>query len=197
MMLKKDLVNSGIIGFIIAVILLGISKNISIEVPNLWMALFVFPVLSVIGIFIASLLAKKFAVLLQAARFFLVGGLNTFIDLGILNLLIFVGGTAVGIWFSVFKGIAFVVAVLNSYVWNKYWTFNVKTRRQGKEFVQFLLVSIVGFIINVGVASFFVNVVGAPDTISENIWANVSAGIATLTAMLWNFMGYKLIVFKK
>ncbi|HEB13662.1 MAG TPA: GtrA family protein [candidate division CPR3 bacterium] len=197
MMLKKDLVNSGVIGFIIAVILLGISKNISIEVPNLWMALFVFPVLSVIGIFIASLLAKKFAVLLQAARFFLVGGLNTFIDLGILNLLIFVGGTAVGIWFSVFKGIAFVVAVLNSYVWNKYWTFNVKTRRQGKEFVQFLLVSIVGFIINVGVASFFVNVVGAPDTISENIWANVSAGIATLTAMLWNFMGYKLIVFKK
>ena len=197
MMQKKDLVNSGVIGFIIAVIFLGIAKNTGLSIPNIAAVLFIFPVLSVIGILTASLLAKKFAILLQAAKFFLVGGLNTFIDLGILNLLIFAGGTAVGIWFSVFKGIAFVVAVLNSYVWNKYWTFNTKTQAQGKEFIQFLLVSIVGFVINVGIASFFVNIIGAPDTMSDNIWANVSAVIATLTAMLWNFIGYKFIVFKK
>ena len=196
-MLKKDLINASVIGLVVAGIFLGIAKNTGLLIPHIEIALFVFPVLSVVGMFVASLLAKKFAVLLQAARFLLVGGLNTFIDLGILNLLIFTGGTAVGIWFSVFKGIAFIVAVLNSYIWNKHWTFDTKTQAQGKEFIQFLLVSIVGFIINVSIASFLVNVLGAPDTISENMWANVAAVTATFTGMLWNFMGYKLIVFKK
>ena len=196
-MLKKDLVIAAIIGFVIAGIFLGIAKNTELSIPNLKAALFIFPLLSVIALFTASVLAKKFAVLLQASKFFLVGGLNTFIDLGILNLLIFAGGTAVGIWFTVFKGIAFIVAVINSYAWNKYWTFNTTTQAKGREFIQFLLVSVVGFVINVGIASFFVNVIGAPDTISDNIWANVSAAIATFTAMFWNFMGYKFIVFKK
>ena len=197
MMLKKDLINASVIGLVVAGIFLGIAKNTGLLIPHIEIALFVFPVLSVVGMFVASLLAKKFAVILQASRFLLVGGLNTFIDLGILNLLIFTGGTAVGIWFSVFKGIAFIVAVLNSYIWNKHWTFDTKTQAQGKEFIQFLLVSIVGFIINVSIASFLVNVLGAPDTISENMWANVAAVTATFTGMLWNFMGYKLIVFKK
>ena len=197
MMLKKDLINASVIGLVVAGIFLGIAKNTGLLIPHIEIALFVFPVLSVVGMFVASLLAKKFAVILQASRFLLVGGLNTFIDLGILNLLIFTGGTAVGIWFSVFKGIAFIVAVLNSYIWNKHWTFDTKTQAQGKEFIQFLLVSIVGFIINVSIASFLVNVLGATDTISENMWANVAAVTATFTGMLWNFMGYKLIVFKK
>ncbi len=196
-MLKKDLINAAVIGFVVAAIFLGVIKNTGLSVPYLNTALFIFPVLSVLGMFIASLLARKFAVLLQAARFLLVGGLNTFIDLGVLNLLIFAGGTAVGIWFTIFKGIAFIVAVLNSYVWNKYWTFEAKTQAQGKEFLGFLLVSIVGFVINVGVASFLVNALGAPDAISENMWANVAAVTATFTAMLWNFIGYKLFVFKK
>jgi len=197
MMLKKDLIIAGTIGFIVSIIFLGITKNTGLSIPNVETAIFILPILSVLGMFIASLLARKFAVLLQAARFILVGGLNTFIDLGVLNILIFVGGTAVGIWFSVFKGIAFIVAVLNSYVLNKYWTFEAKTEEKGKEFLSFLLVSIVGFVINVGVASFLVNIIGAPETVSQNMWANIAAITATFTGMLWNFIGYKLFVFKK
>ena len=194
-MRRKDLKNSTLIGFLIAVILLGVSKNIELQVPHLWVALFVLPILSVAGIFIASKLARRFRVILQAARFLLVGVLNTFIDLGILNLLIFVSGIAIGTWFSVFKGIAFAVAVLNSYFWNKHWTFGKRTSRR-KELVQFLLVSIVGFVINVSVASFIVNVIQAPETISANVWANIGAVSATAVAMVWNFLGYKLLVFK-
>ena len=196
-MLKKDLLNAFVIGLIVAGIFWGIVKNTELVIPNIELIVLAFPLLAVTGMFIASVLAKRFAVLLQAARFLLVGGLNTFIDLGILNLLIFFGGTAVGIWFSVFKGIAFVGAVLNSYFWNRQWTFNTKTKMQGKEFLKFLLISLVGFTINVGIASFLVNALGAPGTLSENMWANVSAVVAAFAGMLWNFIGYKFIVFKK
>ena len=130
-------------------------------------------------------------------KFVLVGVLNSLVDLAVLNLLIFVSGISAGLGYSAFKGISFVVAVINSYFLNKFWTFQKKeTAGVRKEFSQFLIVSVVGFGLNVGVASFVVNVIGPQFGIPEKIWANVGAICATLTAMTWNFSGYKFIVFK-
>ncbi|MDO8663552.1 MAG: GtrA family protein [Candidatus Wildermuthbacteria bacterium] len=137
----------------------------------------------------------------QAVKFVLVGGLNTLIDLGVLNLLIFMTGIATGFGYSAFKGISFTVAVVNSYIWNKRWTFKGSESNKGaKEFGQFLVVSLIGFGINVGIASLVVNVIGNPfvfSGISAKLWANAGAIIATFCTMTWNFVGYKFIVFKK
>jgi len=154
----------------------------------------------------------------QAVKFVLVGILNTLIDLGALNLLIFISGISAGLGYSAFKGISFILAVLNSYFLNKFWTF--KSRGAGgkkKEFTQFFMVSAIGFGINVGVASLVVNViapnfssilvecVGTTNGVLEcftkvapysKLWANVGAICATFAAMTWNFLGYKFIVFK-
>lgn len=198
--MNKDILNSGVIGFIVAAILVGISGGLEITIPYIWSLLVIFPILSVIGMSVALFLGKKFPILIQAAKFLLVGGLNTIIDLGVLNLLIFVFGATVGILFSFFKGISFIVAVLNSYVWNKYWTFSstsTDVAKSGKEFVQFLVVSIGGLVINVGTASIVVTVIGAQFGLSDALWANVAAIAAAFTSLLWNFVGYKLIVFKK
>src|SRR3989344_2662710 len=97
----------------------------------------------------------------QAIKFVLVGILNTLVDLGVLNLLIFASGIASGFGYSAFKGISFTVAVINSYFLNKFWTFKMReTEGVKREFAQFFIVSLIGFGINVGVASFVVNVVG-------------------------------------
>lgn len=136
----------------------------------------------------------------QAVKFILVGILNTGIDLVVLNLLIFVSGISAGLGYSIFKGISFAVAVVNSYFLNKYWTFqkNVNVNREaGKEFISFFVASVIGFTINVGVASLVVNFIGPQLGIGSKIWANVGAIIATLTAMFWNFFAYKFIIFKK
>ncbi len=135
-------------------------------------------------------------VIRQAVKFVLVGGLNTLIDLGVLNLLIFITGIASGSGYSIFKGISFTVAVINSYFLNKLWTF----KSTGRKFLQFFVVSLIGFGINVGVASLVVNFIGNPFLllgISDKLWANTGALAATFAAMAWNFMGYKFIVFKK
>lgn len=138
-------------------------------------------------------------VLRQAVKFVLVGGLNTVIDFGVLNLLIFTTSIASGFGYAAFKGISFVAAVINSYFLNKFWTFK-SAGNSGKEFSQFFLVSLIGFGINVGVASLVVNAIANPfgfSGISDKIWANVGALAATFCAMAWNFIGYKFIVFKK
>jgi putative flippase GtrA len=89
------------------------------------------------------------------------------------------------------------VAVTNSYLWNKFWTFksheNKETR---KEFIQFVAISGVGFGINVIVASFIVNIIGPVGEISPRLWANIGAFAAIVISVFWNFLGYKFIVFK-
>jgi putative flippase GtrA len=117
--------------------------------------------------------------------------------MGILNFLIFYTGISAGLPQSAFKGFSFIVAVLNSYVWNKFWTFrSSRTRTVGKEFFQFLVVSTVGFFLNVGADYFLVNIIHPLGGMPVKSWAQFSAMIAAIIALFWNFIGYKFIVFE-
>lgn len=144
---------------------------------------------------------NKLLLFFQAGKFVLVGILNTLIDLGVLNLLMFVTGITSGLGYSFFKGISFIVAVINSYILNRLWTFKgAGQENKGKEFLQFFTVSVVGFSINVGVASLIVNVIAGQFAyfgFSPKLWANIGAISATFCGMVWNFIGYKFFVFKK
>jgi len=136
--------------------------------------------------------------ILKFIKFFAVGLLNTFVDLGILNVLLFTTGLdrKKGVLYGIFKAISFSAAVINSYYFNKLWVF--KGQGQKKElgqFSTFLLISIIGGIINVSVATIvftYVPVILVPTF----IWPSVSALCGSFTAFTWNFLGYNYIVFK-
>jgi putative flippase GtrA len=204
---KRDIFLAGLVGFLVAIFLSAVKTTGNIEklstIPFVEYALIVFPILSAIGMAIARFLGTKIPVAIQGAKFLLVGALNTFLDLAVLNILIAVSGITGGIGFSIFKGISFICAVGNSYIWNKYWTFGQKrqslteVKRNGKEFTQFFAVAATGFLINVGSASFLVNMVGPQLGISESTWPTVGALAGTFLVLTWNFFGYKLIVFKR
>jgi putative flippase GtrA len=144
---------------------------------------------------------KNFLLVFQAGKFVIVGIINTVIDFGVLNLLMLATDIATGAWYAVFKGISFLAAVTNSYFMNRFWTFKgTGQQNKGKEFAQFFAVSCVGFAINVGIASLVVNVIAGQLgslAISDKLWANLGAATATAASMVWNFVGYKFIVFKK
>lgn len=206
-MSKRDLLNSATIGFLIAFFLLAIkySGNIAVLqlIPYLESTLLLFPALAVLGIRIAMIFQRRFRIIFQTAKFLLVGALNTFVDLGVLNILLSASGITTGIGFSVFKGFSFLLAVTNSYFWNKHWTFRGRKAldqdfaEQGKEFAQFLIVSGIGFLLNVGVASIVVNFITPQFGLSEKAWPTVGALAGTLIVFTWNFFGYKLFVFRK
>lgn len=197
-MKKTDAIISVIIGFLIGVFFFIILKNIGKEIPYTWLMLMVLPPLALLGMFIVSFLGKKFLIILQAGKFVLVGALNTFIDLGILNGLIWISGIAAGPLYPVFKGVSFLIATINSYFWNKHWTFEKRKRVFAPgEFSKFLAVTTIGFCINVGIASVVVNVIGPQFGITVKMWATVGAFAAALIAWIWNFLVSKFIVFKK
>lgn len=204
---KSDIIISLIIGEVAGWLLSAVLKNINITFPVVGVAPFwiwpvFFPFFCLAWFLFAFLLSKKWLVFYQAAKFVLVGGLNFLIDLGILNLLIFLTGIAAGWLYSLFKGISFIVAVINSYFLNKFWTFRRGTAGQsagkiGKEFLSFLIVSLIGIGLNNLIASLIVNWLGPQWGLSEELWANIGAVTAAFLAMFWNFIGYKFIVFKK
>lgn len=196
-MSKKDIIAGLVAGELSAILVLFVFKNLAINVGSFrWGILIALPILSGIGLAIASYLSRFWTTLWQLAKYFLVGILNTLIDFGVLNLLIFLTGIASGIFFSLFKATSFLVAVVNSYFWNKFWTFEKKGGVGGREFGQFFLVSVVAILVNVGVASLLVNVIGPQGGFTPKLWANIAALAGSITAFLLNFLGYKLIVFR-
>lgn len=144
---------------------------------------------------------ERFPFVQQFAKFFIVGIMNTGVDLVILNILMFATKQNQGIYYSAFKAISFTAAVIFSYYVNKHWTFQDKTTEDSrKKFYQFIGVSLIGAVVNVTVATLVVNIlrpmIGIA-LISPQLWGNIGALSGTAIGLFWNFVGYKFIVFKK
>src|SRR3989338_5399214 len=122
---KKDIKISILIGFIAGLLIIPTLHNIGINLNLLKSVLAVagLTIFTSAGYLVAYWLSRWWPVMIQFVKFGIAGGLNSMIDLGTLNFLIYFSGIAGGVWYSVFKSISFVVAVTNSYFWNKYWVF--------------------------------------------------------------------------
>lgn len=142
-------------------------------------------------------LKEKHLSIFQFSKYIIVGTINTAIDLGALNLLICVSHKSSGIYYPIFKSISFLMAVTNSYFLNKRWTFGLAGEASAGEFLKFTGVNLIGWGINVGVATYVVNVIGAPTGFSPVLWANIGAISAIVITLFWNFFGIKFFVFKK
>lgn len=200
-MKRVDIVASLIIGELAALLMLVISRNLTLPPVFTgylrWLPLG-FPFVTLAVIFVGSRLARRAATAYQFSKFLLVGGLNFLIDLGVLNLLIFATGIAAGFYASTFKAVAFLVAVTSSFLWNKFWTFRaLSVEHAGLQFVEFFLVSSVGLGINVGSFALLNDAIGPQFGTDPRTWASVAAGGAAVVGLVWNFLGYKFFVFKK
>ncbi|MCL5666827.1 MAG: GtrA family protein [Patescibacteria group bacterium] len=67
--------------------------------------------------------------------------------------------------------------------------------RPGNPFISFFIVSLVGFFINFFIASRFS--VAVHLTGNGDLNKNLALVAATAVSMIWNFVGYKMVVFKK
>jgi len=142
-------------------------------------------------------LFEKYPTLLQFAKFAVVGFMNTGVDWGILNLLIFMTHSGEqGLRYTIFKTISFVAAATFSYFFNKFWVFKgFGKQRTQVEFPMFFGVSVVGALVNVTAASLVVNYIPVMFNLTV-LWPTVGAAAGSACGLLWNFFGYKYFVFK-
>lgn len=134
----------------------------------------------------------------QIYRFITVGVINTGVDLIVLNLLIYTFNRGrEGFYYTLFKSTSFLVSVAGSYLMNKYWTFVGESKgNEVLELSEFFIVSIIGFVINVGVATLVIKFISPLPSLTA-YWPSVGALAGTAVGLLWNFFGYKYVVFEK
>ena len=92
----------------------------------------------------------------------------------------------------------FIVAVFNSYFWNKFWVF----RDRGPEplfadFPKFFAVTAIGVIINSGIVISLTTYVPSAFKLEPNQALNAAKVIATIITHFWNFAEYKFLVFRQ
>ncbi|HTL39697.1 MAG TPA: GtrA family protein [Methylomirabilota bacterium] len=134
----------------------------------------------------------------QFWRYVTVGLLNTAIDFAVLNLLSAATGITKGNGLIPINIISFSVAIINSYFFNKYWSFDDKSfGDHGKKFSKFMLVSIIGALANTLIVRFITTDIHPFLSLTPRLWLNAAKIIATCFTFAWNFSGYKIIVFKK
>ena len=157
----------------------------------------------------------------QFAKFCIVGGSSFLIDAGLHRILMFnafvgteplsqvVGKWVAGLWtpagqvsveqahdvaFTVFKIGTASLAILNSFIWNRLWTFNIRGKEEyGRQLSKFVVVSVVGLGLNTIIASSLNRVVSGGESRSWIVGTFVAAAVVAI----WNFSGQRLWAFKK
>jgi len=122
----------------------------------------------------------------QAAKFLSVGVLNTALDAGLyLVLTRWLGFSTLQ---TQAKGISYGVGIVNSFYWNKSWTFRSEANTLAT-LGPFVLSSLVAIAINAGVMYLGLNTFNLPDTIA--------LVLATGITFLWNFTISKFFIFRR
>jgi len=202
--LKKDYIVAAIAGFYTALLLLPTFKNIDVGFDNLYVALlFAIPVLWIIGLTVAYFLSKLAPFFYQFGKFVVVGFANTAIDFGVLNLLSIAVQRTSGFLLGGVNLPGFVLAAVHSYFWNKFWVFpssaeasEGKKKPDYSDFFTFLLVILVGVFINGAIVIFVTTYIDPKFGLTPERWLNIAKAAATALSLVWNFVGFKLFVFK-
>jgi putative flippase GtrA len=199
--LTRDLTLALLVGFLTGALAIPVVINLGlgtlIRVPLVLLPV-ILAALFGIGLLVVGAISDRFPSLFEFSKFAEVGVLNSGFDFGILNFLMLMTGISSGGGFLAFKSISVTLGVLNSYVWNKYWTFNTSNAADARrEFVSFMVVTLIAVGVNVAGADVIVNVIGAPHGFTPKLWANIGAISGAGLTLFTNFFGYKFFVFKK
>lgn len=214
-MTKKDTLFSTIIGAEVGLVFQPLIYNLWPDIQKLIFNLFsvnlnrslllhlsvviFFAILAPLALYVLSLISKFVKVAYQFGKFAAVGASNTFLDLGLLNLAIMTMDLKEGTtkFFIVATSTA-IISTVNSYLWNKFWTFEAGKREEKRlwEIIKFYAVTGAAALVNGAITSFAtVQIVGGQT--SGSLAATIGKIIGILSAFLINFLGYKFIVFKK
>lgn len=129
-------------------------------------------------------------------KYLVVGVSNVAVVFVVVNILVFATGIYSGVGIVYINGVAFVISLINSYVWNRAWTFGHTRNRGTKTFLAFSLVTVLGFVFQTGTLYYLTTLVVPPAGISPHLWVNIAVSVSVVIGVLWNFSGYKLFVFR-
>lgn len=128
----------------------------------------------------------------EKIRFAIVGGFNTALDFAILFALTFMGvDKIIANYFSTGTALIF------SFFANKSFTFKNKEGNAKKQFILFLVITIIGLWVIQPLIIWGSTEALAPYVTNEAINLFIAKLLATVASLIWNYILYSRIVFKK
>ena len=204
-----------------------------------------------------SAFLEKNSTVYQFLRFACIGFLNTGLNFLVTNTISKALGVSEGFYYGLITGAGFICAVIQSYLWNRTWTFGSETgvtlwhnlrrlflvgalggvtlalilvsskyfapaifylillivylifetvlwkhfgfhlsdwNHEGHSFAIFFTVTAIGFLINSTLSGWFSLHIHISHS---DLDKNLALALATGVSLFWNFIGYKVVVFKK
>ncbi|WP_186578187.1 GtrA family protein [Aquibacillus kalidii] len=141
-------------------------------------------------------MTKKFKI--QLLQFGFIGLSNAVVDIVSLNILLFIWPTDHRTTLILFNTIAYILTIINSYIWNTKYTFSHHANMDSKEILFFILQAAVALIISNLVF------IGAVDVMKSQsilqlptlLIQNIAKGLAMLLSSSASFLFMKFFVFK-
>jgi len=118
---------------------------------------------------------------LQLARFAMVGASGYGI-----NLAVFAGAVSARVDYRAAAGLAFLVALVNNFAWNRLWTFRGAGGSAGTQALRFVAVSAAAFLLSLVLLDTLVRA-GLPEVGAQAIAVLAVTPVSFLANKLWSF----------
>ncbi|HEU4492811.1 MAG TPA: GtrA family protein [Rubrobacteraceae bacterium] len=132
------------------------------------------------------------------SKFTLVGLANAVVDIGTLNLFLWLAPTRDPSLLALYNGVALVLANLNSYFWNTRWTFRGRAqRRDPRQRLLFTLQALFNICISNGLFFLLIRPVLIYTDIPAYLAGNVAKLISVIVASTISFFLLRYVVFSR
>ena len=121
----------------------------------------------------------------QAVKYYVVGGSGVLVNLGILYALT----DFAGFWYTASQVIAISVSISSNFLFNRFWTFSdsIGDQKNSVMYVKFLIVSLIGMGIQLGITSALVESVGLYYRYAAGIGIAIAGAINYVVNRRWTF----------
>jgi len=135
---------------------------------------------------------------IRFSKFTVVGLANAVVDIGTLNLFLWLASTRDPTILTLYNGVALVLANLNSYVWNTRWTFRSRAKRRDlRQRVLFTLQALVNISVSNGIFFVLVHPILVYTQVPAYLAGNVAKIISVTVASMLSFFIMRYVVFSR
>jgi putative flippase GtrA len=145
---------------------------------------------------IVSIKRELAGIFSQLLRFCIVGGLNSFVDVLVFNLLLWGLPTQDSGLLVVYNPFAYLIGALNSFCWNKLWTFKQHSRATNDQVARFAVITSLGILCNDAFLALATTILNSL-SLNSFLWVNVAKLSAIAGSVAVSYIGMRFSVFTK
>ena len=131
------------------------------------------------------------------SKFSIVGLSNAIIDIGVLNLFLWLEPTRDVTMLVIYNGVALVLANSNSYLWNTLWTFRGRAEHDVRQIVLFTLQVIVNIVISNALFWALIRPIIVHTEVPTYLAGNTAKIISVIVASTISFFIMRYVVFSR